>query len=943
MAKTTPSVQGGALHYRDGPQDRSISVGNNAWWRWLAADGNTTFRFECSGASYTARREGGYWYAYRKQGRRLVKAYLGKSGDLELARLETVAVTLAERAARADGMRPTQRAADGPGADPHPSPASVTHTRSRHQHPDGHNLPSGLTSFLGREQQLADLTRVLETARLVSLTGPGGVGKTRLALGVASALLGQYQGVWLVELAPLADPELVPQTVAGALGVREGRGRPLLAALVERIGTEHVLLVLDNCEHVLEASATLIEALLRACPQLSILTTSREALHIPGELVREVPALAVPERPLPPLEQLGEYAAVQLFVERARAVRPDFALTARNAQAVVVICRRLDGLPLAIELAAAWAQVLGPEQLLQRLDDQFRLLVRPTAQRLPARQQTLRGVIDWSYALLAPKERTLFNRLSVFAGSFALESAEAVCVGEDLAIEDILPLLARLVDKSLVATELLPVSGSVRYRLLEVLRAYALDRAREVGETDWLERRHRDCCLALAEQRPPEMLAPEHIACLARELDNLRAALRRAINGGDVETGLRLGVALWPLWYVRGLYAEGRACLSDILALPADTPLTGLRSRALAWAGHLAFCQGDYTAAEHLLDQALDLARRLGDDQEVAVALQLLGTPARGRGDLALAERLYEQACAIDRRLASRVWEAMTLGNLAMSAEDRADHARAEAVAAKALALYAEQGHPWGVARMREVLARVAVSRGDFTAASGQLEEAVAFQREIGDRQGLVMSLPTLARVALGLGEPSRAGNLLAEGLVLAHEAGERLSVARALEAIATLLAEARPESSMRLVGAAGTLRQELGARPTPAERDRLDSWQAGALRRLGGQTYAAALAEGGRQPLGQAVAEAAAAAQAVVQSQYATAQLADELTAREREVARLLARGLSNRQIGEALTIAEGTARIHAERILAKLGLHSRVQVAAWAREHLDFPEAPD
>ncbi|HYW89766.1 MAG TPA: hypothetical protein VFB50_18475, partial [Chloroflexota bacterium] len=557
MARTTPRVQVGALRYRDGPRDRTIHVGNNAWWRWLAADGNTTFRFERSGASYTARREGGYWYAYRKQGRRLIKAYLGKSVDLGLARLETVAFALAERIALALNTHPVQQAADNPKTAPHPGPASRSHTRPRHQHPHGHNLPGGLTSFVGRQRQLADLARALERARLVSLTGPGGVGKTRLGLGMASALLGEYQGVWIVELAPLADPELVTQTVAGVLGVREGRGRPLLAALVERIGEEHVLLVLDNCEHVLEASAALVAALLAACPRLSVLTTSREALGIAGELVREVPALAVPELPLPPLERLGEYAAVQLFVERARAVRPDFALTARNAQAVVVICRRLDGLPLAIELAAAWARMLGPEQLVQRLDDRFRLLVRPSGPRLPARQQTLRGVVDWSYALLAPEERALFNRLSVFAGSFALESAEAVCVGEDLAGEDVLPVLARLVDKSLVATETLAVSGSVRYRLLEILREYALDRAHEAGETDRLERGHRDFYLALAEQRPPEMLAPDHIAYLARELDNLRAALRRAIASRDMETGLRLGVALWPLWYVRGLYTEG--------------------------------------------------------------------------------------------------------------------------------------------------------------------------------------------------------------------------------------------------------------------------------------------------------------------------------------------------------------------------------------------------
>jgi non-specific serine/threonine protein kinase len=437
------------------------------------------------------------------------------------------------------------------------------------------------------------------------------------------------------------------------------------------------------------------------------------------------------------------------------------------------------------------------------------------------------------------------------------------------------------------------------------------------------------------------MLAPDHVQLLARELDNLRAALRTAIDATDLETGLRLGVALWPLWYVRGLYGEGRAWLAELLQGTEAPAENDLRTRALAWAGHLAFCQGDYVAAEAQLEESLRAARAGGDDQSVAVALQLLGTPARGRGDLAHAEELYEQARSIDHRLGSRVWEAMTVANLAMTAEDGGDHVSAERHAAEALALYRAQNHAWGVARMREVLARVAVSRADYATARAQLEEAVTFQRELGDRQGLLLSLPTLAQLALGEGDTQRAAQLLEEGLALAREAGDKLSLARGLEAVAYMLAQDRPETAVRVAGAAAALRDTLGAHLTPSDRDRLGQWEGSALRLLGPAAYSTRLAEGRRLPLEHAIADAVAGAKAVAAKAPSRAAVAEPLTAREQQVALLLARGLSNHQIAEALVIADGTARIHAEHVLAKLGLRSRVQVAAWARSNGLLPDS--
>jgi predicted ATPase len=422
-----------------------------------------------------------------------------------------------------------------------------------------HNLPRQLTSFIGREREMGEVKEFLATTRLLTLTGSGGCGKTRLALQVAADLLEAYaDGVWLVELAALADPTLVPQTVASALGVREQPVRPLTETLVDYLQPKVLLLILDNCEHLLTASAQLANALLRSCPRLRMLASSRQGLGIAGERTYRVPSLSLPQpRPLPPVERLTDYEAVRLFVERAVFTQPSFAITDQNAPAVAQVCERLDGIPLAIELAAARVKALPVEKLNERLDDMFRLLTGGSRTALP-RQQTLRALIDWSYDLLSEPERALLRRLSAFAGGWTLEAAEAVGVGEGVEEWEVLDLLTSLVEKSLVLYE--EREGEGRYRLLETVRQYARDRLLESEEGEAVRTRHLEFFLHWAEQGPGlERLETEH--------DNLRAALAwsGAQRQGDV--GLRLGGAMGGFWHVRGYWTEGRERLAGVLAL----------------------------------------------------------------------------------------------------------------------------------------------------------------------------------------------------------------------------------------------------------------------------------------------------------------------------------------------------------------------------------------
>jgi predicted ATPase/transcriptional regulator with XRE-family HTH domain len=477
------------------------------------------------------------------------------------------------------------------------------------------DLPVPMTSFIGRARELAAVKQRFSSARLLTLTGPGGCGKTRLALQAAAELADKFaDGVCFVELAPLGDPRLVPQSVASALGVREEPTRPLPVTLIDTLHRRQLLLVLDNCEHLIAACAELAHILLSACPQLHVLATSREVLGVAGEMAWRVPPLASPDPQRPvPVEHLLQYEAVQLFVERARTVQPTFTVTERNAAAVAQVCHRLDGIPLAIELAAARVKVLTVEQIAARLDDRFRLLTGGSRIALP-RQQTLQAAIDWSYDLLSEPERRLWRRLSVFAGGWTLEAAEAVCAGAGLDAAEVLDRLTSLVDKSLVTVD--AMAGEARYRLLETIRQYGREKLERSGEAAVIRRQHLEWHVGLAERAEPELTGPDQAVWLEKleaEHDNLRAALEWSqVEAQGEQIGLRVAAALWRFWLVHGHLREGRRWLEGMLAgSPEAWP--AVRAKALYGAGALAEDQGDYAAARAFFAESLALRRELLD------------------------------------------------------------------------------------------------------------------------------------------------------------------------------------------------------------------------------------------------------------------------------------------------------------------------------------------
>ena len=755
--------------------------------------------------------------------------------------------------------------------------------------------PRPLTSFVGRERELAAVRMRLRDpgVRLLTLTGPGGVGKTRLALQAAAGALeadgpsasAPYRdGGRLVELAALADPALVPQTVAAAVGVREDPGHPLLATLTDALRPKRLLLVLDNCEHLLDACARLADALLRACPGLTVLATSREVLGVAGEVPYRVPPLALPAlpalpappdapRPTPP-GGLARAEAVRLFVERAATVQPAFAVTAQNARPIAEICRRLDGLPLALELAAARVRVLGVEELLARLEDRFRLLTGG-GRTASERHRTLQAAVAWSYALLTDRERALFDRVAVFAGGFTLEAAEAVGAGEDLGAPDVLDLLTRLVDQSLVQAEAQP-DGTVRYRLLETLRAYARDTLAAGGLEARVRDRHAGYYAALAERAAPELRGPDSAAWhdrVERELDNVRGALGWAVAGGPPAAGLRLATALHWYWFMRRPL-EGRAWLERILALPGPSEPAcpeaavglALRARALGGAALLALGEGDLEVAQAQGEEALALARQAGDRPATVTALGGLGGIARARGEDTVARSRWEESLALSGELGDWLGMAFSLRHLARIAARGRDDALAEAHYQRALALHREAGDHSGTAGVLGELGNLARGRADFAGAREAYEASLAHFREAGDPQGCALSLGRLAGVAAARGEHAAARAAYAASLRGFHAVGRRWAVALTLVGLAAVAgAEGRWARALRLAAAATA----AGAGPPRPLIDALE-WglpglagveqvRAQARAALGEPASAAAWAAGEAMTLEQAVVDALA------------------------------------------------------------------------------------
>jgi non-specific serine/threonine protein kinase len=692
-----------------------------------------------------------------------------------------------------------------------------------------HNLPAPLTSFVGRERELAEVERLLGTTRLLTLTGVGGGGKTRLALQVARAVLARYpDGVWLVELAALADPALVPQAAAAALGVQEQAGRPLRDTLVAALKARELLLVLDNCEHLLVGCAELAETLLQACPRLRVLATSREPLRVPGEVAWRVPSLTLPAaQQEAALEDLLHCESVRLFDERARSALPAFAVAEQDPGALAYLSRRLDGIPLAIELAAARVSALSVAQLATRLDGYFRLLTGGSRTALP-RQQTLQATLDWSHALLAEAERVLFRRLAVFAGGLTLEAAEAVCAGDGLDEAAVLDLLSGLVDKSLVLAEV-GEAGLVRYRLLEPLRQYARDHLRAAGEAERVQERHAAWYLALAEQAEPELCRPGKTASFERlesELDNIRAGLEwsRPPAGGAAEMGLRLAGALAYFWWMSGRLGEGCAQLTAFLSLPEAAPRNRARARALYALGLLTLRQGH---------------------------------PAAG---FQAARTCFTESVAIYRELGDRRGAAAVLGELGRMSIEVLDFAAARPLLEESLVLQRQEANGEGIAASLAGLGCLEFFGGNYGAARAPLEEVLGVLREAADAWYVGVALYFLGRLACEEGDHTGARARFVELLEVLPPQQYRWAAPALLEAFVHLaIARGQMARGLRIAGAAQVLRDIIEVRPSPAFEVDLQRRLEVAREALGPADADEAWADGRALTLEQALGEALA------------------------------------------------------------------------------------
>jgi predicted ATPase/class 3 adenylate cyclase len=719
------------------------------------------------------------------------------------------------------------------------------------------NLPLQVTAFFGRADEIAEVERLLQRHRLVTITGPGGIGKTRLSLQIAANVLDNFpDGAWFVDLAPLADARLVPRAVAQALGLRVDDETRLVESMCAQIADRRLLIVLDNCEHLIDASARLAASMLAHSPGVTLLATSREHLDAPGEKVFPLAPLAAgdgdPDAALPD--------AVALFVDRARLKQPDFALTDATRSVARRLCARLDGIPLAIELAAARAGTMPLERMLSRLDDRFRLLAGGSRAALP-RQQTLHALIDWSYQLLSIDERALFARLSVFAGGCSAESATAICAGDDLDRDSIGDLLAELARKSL----LIASDGGERYRMLETIHEFASQRLGESALSPVFARSHVEHFCALAEAAESHIESagdqPQWMARLDADLDNLRAALARAlVEPGGGTHALRICSSLYRYWAHRGHAHEGRRWCMKALARDPDAAPTPLHARVMQAAGVLAWREADIAAGRALSERALEIARRCGDRALQGRILSNLGGMAVHQSDPAAARRYLEEAIAIERALQHPIYEARCNNNLAALAITQGDYDAAAPPLERALALCREHGLRFEEANAASHLGFLAQRRGDYRSARVLHARAREIAHEFGVREFELEETRQLGAVALGLGELDVARDHLREALSESREIGNRYETAECLDAIAVLAeASGAPAVAIEAASAASALREEIATPRAHAEAHRHDALVTACRRALGDAPLRAAIDRGRARSLETAAAAALA------------------------------------------------------------------------------------
>jgi predicted ATPase len=692
--------------------------------------------------------------------------------------------------------------------------------------------------------------------QLVTLTGPGGIGKTRLALQVAGEIADQFPGgVCFVPLSAISEGGLIASTIAQAVGVRETGNKSPQQSLIEYVGglSQPMLLLLDNFEHLVSA-APLVAQLLTTGPKLKVVVTSQAPLHVYGEHEFPVPPLALPDpSSIPPLEVVSRLPAIALFVARAKAVKHDFALTKENVPAVAAICARLDGLPLAIELAAARIKLLSPSAMLARLEGRLNLLTGG-ARDLPSRQQTLRGTVDWSYGLLNAAEQTLFRRLSIFAGGCTLEAVEAVCDTKgDLGL-DVLDGMASMVDKSL-AQQVEQADTETRFRMLSTLREYALERLAESDDESATRRAHAAYYLVLAEEGAEDIAArPEWLDRFEVEHDNFRVALDYLIKTGDADWGLRLGTALFRFWETREHLTEGRDAIARVLALEGTAARPKLRARLLFAGAVLAGEQGDYGSAQQMFENSLETCLELNDKRGVAVALNALAVIAR---DIAAAALLFERCVAIWKDLGDPADFARALSNLASVRKLQGEYERASSLYNECLTIFRQVGDVAGAAWTLNYQGDVAREKADFVAARSFCEQSLSEFRRLRDSWGIASTLSDLASLSCDQGNKSEARSLYGESIKVFQELGHKRGIARALECLAvSAAAQSNAELSLHLAGAAAALRQRLGAPLTPAGQPRLEKALEFARRTLGNAAGTAWM-EGWAMPIEQAVHEA--------------------------------------------------------------------------------------